>query len=92
MEDKIIDNKKKEEVIRFKTTTDQKEKIERAATKRGLTVSEYLRQAVNSKMSRERPMDWYPTIERLESICAGADGETRAELVDLIRSLYKGGA
>ena len=79
-------------MIRFKTTTDQKEKIERAATKRGLTVSEYLRQSVNSKMRRERPMDWYPTIARLENICAGADGDTRAELIDLIRSLYKGGA
>ena len=92
MEDKIIDNKKKEEVIRFKTTTDHKEKIERAAARRGLTVSEYLRQSVNSRMSRERPMDWYPTIERLETICAGADGETRDELIDLIRDLYKGGA
>ena len=92
MEENIIDNKKKEEVIRFKTTTDQKEKIERAAAKRGLTVSEYLRQSVNSKMSRERPMDWYPTIARLENICAGVDGETRAELVNLIRDLYKGGA
>ena len=91
-EDNIIENKKKEEVIRFKTTTDHKEKIERAATKRGLTVSEYLRQSVNSKMSRERPMDWYPTIARLENICAGADGETRAALIDLIRSLYEGGA
>ena len=91
-EDKSIENKKKEEVIRFKTTTDHKAKIERAAEKRGLTVSEYLRQSVNSKMSRERPMDWYPTIERLESICAGADGETRAALIELIRSLYKGGA
>ena len=91
-EDKTIDNKKKEEVIRFKTTTDQKEKIERAATKRGLTVSEYLRQAADTKIKRERPMDWYPTVERLEAICAGADGETRAELIDLIRSLYKGGA
>ena len=91
-EDNIIENKKKEEVIRFKTTTDHKAKIERAATKRGITVSEYLRQSVNSKMSRERPMDWYPTIERLETICAGADGETRAALIDLIRSLYKGGA
>ena len=79
-------------MIRFKTTTDHKAKIERAAAKRGLTVSEYLRQSVNSKMSRERPMDWYPTIERLESICAGADGETRAELIDLIRDLYNGGA
>ena len=92
MEENIIDNKKKEEVIRFKTTTDQKEKIERAAAKRGLTVSEYLRQSVNTRMSRERPMDWYPTIERLETICAGADGDTRADLVDLIRDLYKGGA
>ena len=91
-EDKTIDNKKKEEVIRFKTTTDHKEKIERAAAKRGLTVSEYLRQSVNSRMSRERPMDWYPTIERLETICAGADGETRVALIALIRSLYKGGA
>ena len=91
-EDNIIENKKKEEVIRFKTTTDHKAKIERAAEKRGITVSEYMRQSVNAKMSRERPMDWYPTIERLESICAEADGETRAELVDLIRSLYKGGA
>ena len=79
-------------MIRFKTTTDQKEKIERAATKRGLTVSEYLRQAADTKIKRERPVDWYPTIERLETICAGADGETRAELVNLIRDLYKGGA
>ena len=79
-------------MIRFKTTTDHKEKIERAATKRGITVSEYLRQSVNSKISRERPVDWYPTIERLEAICAGADGETRAALIDLIRDLYKGGA
>ena len=91
-EDKTIDNKKKEEVIRFKTTTDHKEKIERAAAKRGLTVSEYLRQSVNSKMSRERPIDWYPTIARLENICAGADGATRAALVALIRDLYNGGA
>ena len=92
MEVKTIDNKKKEEVIRFKTTTEHKEKIERAAAKRGLTVSEYLRQSVNSKMSRERPMDWYSTIERLESICAGADGEVRENLIKLIRDLYKGGA
>ena len=79
-------------MIRFKTTADHKAKIERSAEKRGLTVSEYLRQSVNSKMSRERPMDWYPTVARLEEICAGADGETRAELVALIRDLYKGGA
>ena len=79
-------------MIRFKTTTDHKEKIERAATKRGITVSEYLRQSVNSKISRERPVDWYPTIERLEAICAGADGETRAALIALIRDLYKEGA
>ena len=91
-EDNIIENKKKEEVIRFKTTTDHKAKIERAAEKRGITVSEYLRQSVNTRMSRERPMDWYPTIERLEAICAGADGETREALITLIRSLYKGGA
>ena len=91
-EDKTIDNKKKEEVIRFKTTTDHKAKIERAAEKRGITVSEYLRQSVNAKLSRERPTDWYQTIERLEAICAGADGETREALIALIRSLYKGGA
>ena len=91
-EDNIIENKKKEEVIRFKTTTDHKAKIERAAEKRGLTVSEYLRQSVNAKMSRERPMDLYPTIERLETICAGADGEVRENLIKLIRDLYKGGA
>ena len=91
MEDKTIDNKKKEEVIRFKTTTDHKEKIERATKKRGITVSEYLRQAADTKMKRERSMDWYPTVARLETICAGTDGETRAALVDLIRDLYKGG-
>ena len=91
-EDKSIESKKKEEVIRFKTTTDHKEKSERAAAKRGLTVSEYLRQAADVKIKRDRPMDWYPTIERLEAICAGADGNTREELIDLIRSLYKGGA
>ena len=92
MEEKTIDNKKKEEVIRFKTTTDHKEKIERAAEKRGITVSEYFRQSVNLKLSRERPMDWYPTIARLENICAGADGEVRENLIKLIRDLYKGGA
>ena len=79
-------------MIRFKTTTDHKEKIERAAEKRGLTVSEYLRQSVNSKMSRERPMDGYPTIERLEAICAGVAGEIKENLIKLIRDLYKGGA
>ena len=79
-------------MIRFKTTTDHKAKIERAAEKRGLTVSEYLRLSVNLKLSRERPMDWYPTIERLEAICARTDGDTRSALIDLIRSLYKGGA
>ena len=92
MEDKIIDNKKKEEVIRFKTTTDHKAKIERAAEKRGITVSEYLRQSVNARLRRERPTDWYPMVERIEAICAGADGETREALIALIRSLYKGGA
>ena len=30
--------------------------------------------------------------QAIEAICARAEGETRAELVDLIRSLYKGGA
>ena len=91
-EDNIIENKKKEEVIRFKTTTDHKTKIERAAEKRGITVSEYLRQSVNSKISRERPMDWYSKVARLEEICAEADSDTRAKLVEFIRSLYKGGA
>ena len=91
-EDNIIENKKKEEIIRFKTTTDHKAKIERAAEERGVTVSEYLRQSVNSKLSRERPTDWYLTIERLEAICAGADGEVRENLIKLIRDLYKGGA
>lgn len=79
-------------MIRFKTTTDHKAKIERAATKRGLTVSEYLRQAVSSRMSRERPMDWYSKVARLEEICAEADSETRAKLLEFIRDLYKGGA
>ena len=79
-------------MIRFKTTTDHKAKIERAAETRGITVSEYLRPSVNAKLSRERPTDWYPTIERLESICAGADGEVRENLIKLIRDLYKGGA
>ena len=91
MEKITIDNEKKEEVIRIKTTTDHKAKIERAAEKRGITVSEYLRQSVNSKLSRERPTDWYPTIARLEAICSGADGEVRENLIKLIRDLYKGG-
>ena len=92
MEVKTIENKKKEEVIRFKTTTDHKEKIERAAEKRGITVSEYLRQAADTRMKKERPMDWYSKVARLEEICAEADSETRAKLVEFIRSLYKGGA
>ena len=78
-------------MIRFKINADQKEKIERAAKKRGLTVSEYLRQTVNTRLSRERPTDWYPMVAQLEEICAGAEGETRAALVELIRTLYTGG-
>lgn len=88
----IIETEKKEEMIRFKITAEQKAKIELAAKKRGLTVSEYLRQTVNARFGRERPMDWYPTVARLEEICAGADGETRTALVELIRGLYTGGA
>ena len=89
----INENKnRKEEVIRFKTTTEQKAKIESAAQKRGITVSEYLRQAVGAKVSRERPTDWYPTVARLEEICSEADGQVREDLVELIRSLYQGGA
>jgi hypothetical protein len=74
------------------STQEQKAKIERAAQKRGITVSEYLRQAVGAKVSRERPTDWYPTVARLEEICSEADGQVREELVELIRSLYQGGA
>ena len=93
-EEKTINENKnrKEEVIRFKTTTEQKTKIERAAQKRGITVSEYLRQSVSTRMSRERPTDWYPTVARLEEICSEADGQVREDLVELIRSLYQGGA
>ena len=90
-EENNIDNKK-DEVIRFKTTAELKAKIEQAAKKRGLTVSEYLRQSVSAKMNRERPTDWYAKVAWLEEICAGADGDTRAALVEFIRSLYRGGA
>lgn len=55
-------------------------------------MSEYLRQSVSTRMNRERPTDWYPTVARLEEICADADGQVREELVELIRSLYQGGA
>ncbi len=79
-------------MIRFKTTAEQKAKIERAAQRRGVTVSEYLRQAVSARASRERPTDWYPTVARLEEICSEADGQVREELIELIRSLYQGGA
>ena len=90
MEVKFITVKKKTEVIRFKVSADEKARIEHAAKKRGLTVSEYLRQAVSNKASCARLADWHETIEKLEKICASADGETREALVSLIRSLYRG--
>ena len=92
MEVKFITSKNKTEVIRFKVSADEKARIEHAAKKRGLTVSEYLRQAVNEKASTIRGNDWHETIEKLEKICASADGEVREKLIALIRSLYHGGA
>ena len=92
MEVKFITSKNKTEVIRFKVSADEKARIEHAAKKRGLTVSEYLRQAVSNRSSCTRPSDWHETVARLEEICASADGETREALVSLIRELYHGGA
>lgn len=90
MEVKFITVKKKTEVIRFKVSADEKAKIEHAAKKRGLTVSEYLRQAVSNRTGCTRPLDWHETVARLEEICASTDGETREALVSLIRALYHG--
>lgn len=92
MEVKFITSKNKTEVIRFKVSADEKARIEHAAKKRGLTVSEYLRQSVRNSSSYIRSMDWHETAEKLEKICASADSETREALVSLIRNLYRGGA
>ena len=81
---------KKEKVIRFKVTQREKERIEKAASKNGVTVSEYLRQAVGRQRSRDRPKDWYVVVSRLEEICAIAEGRVREKLVELIHTLYKG--
>ena len=89
MEVKFITSKNKTEVIRFKVSADEKARIEHAAKKRGLTVSEYLRQAASDRSSCTRPEDWYETVEK---ICALAAGETREALVSLIRNLYRGSA
>ena len=87
----FITSKNKTEVIRFKVSADEKEKIEHAAKKRGLTVSEYLRQAVSEKSDIIRGSDWHETVARLEEICANSDSETREKLIALIRSLYHRG-
>ena len=92
MEVNFITSKNKTEVIRFKVSADEKARIEHAAKKRGLTVSEYLRQSVNEKASTIRGNDWHETVEKLEKICASADGEVREKLIALIRSLYHRGA
>ena len=89
---KFITVKKKTEVIRFKVSADEKARIEHAAKKRGLTVSEYLRQAASDRSSCTRPEDWHETVARLEEICANSDSETREKLIALIRSLYHRGA
>ena len=88
----FITSKNKTEVIRFKVSADEKARIEHVAKKRGLTVSEYLRQSVNEKASTIRGNDWHETVARLEEICASADGEVREKLIALIRSLYHRGA
>ena len=92
MEVKFITSKNKTEVIRFKVSADEKAKIEHAAKKRGLTVSEYLRQAASDRTGCTLPLDWHETVARLEAICANSDGETREKLIALIRSLYHRGA
>ncbi len=91
MEVKFITVKKKTEVIRFKVSADEKSRIEHAARKCGLTISEYLRQAVRGRSSCTRPWDWHETVARLEEICVLADGEVREKLIEIIRSLYHGG-
>jgi hypothetical protein len=92
MEVKFITSKNKTEVIRFKVSVDEKARIEHAAKKRGLTVSEYLRQSVRNSSSYTCSMDWHETVARLEEICANSDGKTREALVSLIRNLYRGSA
>ena len=91
MEVKFITVKKKTEVIRFKVSAEEKARIEHAAKKRGLTVSEYLRQAVRNRTGCTRSWDWHETVARLEEISASADGAVREKLIDLICSLYHGG-
>ena len=91
MEVKFITVKKKTEVIRFKVSADEKARIEHAAKKRGITVSEYLRQAVRGRSSCTRPLDWHKTVARLEEVCVSADGEVREKLIEIIRALYRGG-
>ena len=86
----FITSKNKTEVIRFKVSADEKARIEHVAAKRGLTVSEYLRQAVNEKSGAMRGNDWHETVDKLEKICVSADSETREALVSLIRNLYRG--
>ena len=88
----FITSKNKTEVIRFKVSADEKARIEHVAKKRGLTVSEYLRQSVSKRSSCTRPADWHETVARLEEICASADGEVSEKLISLIRALYRGGA
>ena len=87
----FITSKNKTEVIRFKVSADEKARIEHVAKKRGFTVSEYLRQAASDRSICTRPEDWHETAEKLEKICASADGEVREKLIVLIRSLYHGG-
>ena len=88
---KFITSKNKTEVIRFKVSADEKARIEHAAKKRGITVSEYLRQSVRNSSRYIRSMDWHETVARLEEICANSDSETREKLIALIRSLYHRG-
>ena len=89
-EDKDIVQKKNES-IRFKVSETDKKKIEKAADKRKLTISEYVRQTALNK-AHEHTNEWYSVMSELEAVADLSEGDARDKLVALIHKLYKGGA
>ena len=88
----LIEKETRNEVIRVRVTAREKEKIERLAKRRRLSISEYLRQNASGKSNEERSEQWYSVLESLEKICSLCDGEAKVQLMELLRELYVGGA
>ena len=86
----LIENRKPRTRIEVRLTEKQKEQIDRAAKRCGITASEYLRQrALDSEPKAVLPDAFFVCCERLDRLCHPPfSKETNDQALDLLRQMH----